>query len=1516
MGGGMSVLGLGSKGWFRLDADHYPVLVCYSVAASMENYHVLELVGTGSFGKVYKGRRRGGLELVALKFISIRGRNDRELALLQDEIEIMKTLDHPHIIKLHEAITTKDELARPLIVATDYAAGELYQVLEDDRTLPIEEIHSISQQLISALRYLHDHRIIHRDLKPQNVLLGKNGLCMLCDFGFARAMSFNTLVVTSIKGTPLYMSPELVREEPYDHRSDLWGLGCILYELCVGEPPFYTNNIFDLVKMITQQPVTFPSNVDPDFKDMLQGLLIKVPHKRLGWPHLSTHRFLVGRRNIHNIPYEPALNNVVRPKTSGIESLGPPTPDHRASLRPIATAPSHGRHSTSPSAPGTKSNLPKAGLSPRHLRLPASVSSPEPKASPRHDSARQRRREQRVHESSHRPVTEGSVRLESAQHELHGSLSASAQARPTQPRAPQTAPSQQVEPTSNMDSTLGDAGMRTYTAPAGALKREERFYHSAANSPTNSIRDSRTSDTSAVHFPARWASDELDDEDDESNDSINQEATMESEEREDTKRRNSRSQIPHTSRQHDEEQQNFEDSDPADHSIVVASTESLPRPAAEQARTGGAPTMEASASERVTRATTATDLHASNAARLAPNSNATNTESRLRHMRDQLQAARTIDAVSSDVPRSLDDTLTGGGDDDMVRLSLNSAVTALSGLTTMLRDQDDASVSIQPVQESDANSEGVLEVLTQAIHQALDELPQLAAMAPILNEVTNVISMLQDATIVGALAPLVIKISDAIVQQATMLLSTHGQLDEEAVSACCCTLELLLELGNLSATDATAALVLLECLAPHQELMSSLMRLLQGMAVDDDAYAWTLQALVAFVHQPSWSIQGEPELGFYSRVMQQLQQLRHVFFKRAGAENLYSLLLAEPSLATFQILLQGLRIKAPAACQAVLAHIPLLHDTITASKDPVLSSMGALLLTQLLRLPVAMRTADGTNLFAIFEQEASSIGRRTAQACADAARLCTSVTRMLREDPANFDPLGPCAVAMAEACCLCSFWTTLVEHGTPVPTGSDRELVRGALELLAALAVAPPDVVEAVQACAVDLDGDGLMGLAANTRLQVSYGVFDMCVAAVTGSLRRLGLEAFPADLDPEALWTLTLEFDRLDQVLMTPCSAALSLRLLADLRTAPPRWWPSKLANVEDRDAAWLDAVKAWFEHTLSEAVVFQAEQRLNMLAHAASAIATLRPAVEAWLTAISSASKIKLVETCTYWARVLLQDGCQAPLVALLELLLHLCVVDDDVGVAALDHLQSSPEVCVYAFRETASKTLLADMMTWLSRLMRTSGKHCFAVDKLRVFPEVVRCLRHESATLRARACNVLGNAYRHSAFFYDESERLGVASSLISLLTDQHPDVLKFSAFAIGNLAFHSDQFVHRLSAAIPHLVRLLSSEQDRTISNAAGALGNLGRNSDVLDHVFAAAKASDALLSVMEQPELTEQTLRVILFTLGTLAKWPDGLADLTARQAHARVARTIKHRAGLQATTQQYAQRLLSRVKPQ
>ncbi|KAF2987715.1 hypothetical protein EK904_001153, partial [Melospiza melodia maxima] len=252
------------------------------------------------------------MNVVALKFIPKVGRSEKELKNLQREIEIVRDLHHPNIIQMLDSFETANEV----VVVTDYAEGELFQILEDDGTLPESQVQAIAAQLISALYYLHSHRILHRDMKPQNILLGKDGVVKLCDFGFARAMSIHTMVLTSIKGTPLYMSPELVEERPYDHTADLWSVGCILYELFVGTPPFYTNSIFQLVSLIIKDPVKWPVTMSPVFRDFLQGLLMKDPQERLSWPELLSHPFIAGRVTVIDDTEEHGISNPFTMKLS------------------------------------------------------------------------------------------------------------------------------------------------------------------------------------------------------------------------------------------------------------------------------------------------------------------------------------------------------------------------------------------------------------------------------------------------------------------------------------------------------------------------------------------------------------------------------------------------------------------------------------------------------------------------------------------------------------------------------------------------------------------------------------------------------------------------------------------------------------------------------------------------------------------------------------------------------------------------------------------------------------------------------------------------------------------------------------------------------------------------------------------------------------------------------------------------------------------------------------------------
>ncbi|XP_034945866.1 serine/threonine-protein kinase fused [Chelonus insularis] len=257
----------------------------------MEKYKVLSQVGEGSFGQVFKAKKRCNNEIVALKVIRKCGRSHKELKSLRQECKIQRYLHHPNIVQMIDSFETENEI----VVVTEYADKELYEILDKTGRFTEERTRAIVCDLISALYYLHSNRVLHRDLKPQNVLLETNGTAKLCDFGFARSMSTGTHVLTSIKGTPLYMAPELIEEYPYDYNADLWSLGCIAYEMLVGSPPFQTTSILHLVRLIRFEAIKWPEYISDSCKSFLQGLLQKDPSQRLTWPELLQHSFVKGR---------------------------------------------------------------------------------------------------------------------------------------------------------------------------------------------------------------------------------------------------------------------------------------------------------------------------------------------------------------------------------------------------------------------------------------------------------------------------------------------------------------------------------------------------------------------------------------------------------------------------------------------------------------------------------------------------------------------------------------------------------------------------------------------------------------------------------------------------------------------------------------------------------------------------------------------------------------------------------------------------------------------------------------------------------------------------------------------------------------------------------------------------------------------------------------------------------------------------------------------------------------------
>ena len=304
----------------------------------MEKYDILELIGEGSFGRVFRGLRKSDSFPVALKLIPKMAHTTSEISSLRSECKIQLQLSHPNVVKMLDAFETPKEIVAVTEFVPDGDLNKLINhVRSGDKTIPSRlpeaRVRHLAGDLMGALHYLHSRRVLHRDLKPANVLLDENSnAAKLCDFGFARHLGVETMVLTSIKGTPLYMAPELIEEKPYDHTADLWSAGAILYELSVGHPPFPTNSLFQLIKKIRYEQVIWPSHMSEELKRFLQGLLEKDCKKRFTWQQILEHPFLRNTSFHFNIQRQA---QVLSSDSEGVSSPNALSPSNMRVLSPL-----------------------------------------------------------------------------------------------------------------------------------------------------------------------------------------------------------------------------------------------------------------------------------------------------------------------------------------------------------------------------------------------------------------------------------------------------------------------------------------------------------------------------------------------------------------------------------------------------------------------------------------------------------------------------------------------------------------------------------------------------------------------------------------------------------------------------------------------------------------------------------------------------------------------------------------------------------------------------------------------------------------------------------------------------------------------------------------------------------------------------------------------------------------------------------------------------------------------------
>ena len=150
----------------------------------------------------------------------------------------MKKVSHHNIVQLHDIYQTTNNM---YIVTELCQDGDLLRKLQRRRKLSEVEAKNYLRDIMSGAKYLHKNGIIHRDLKPANILL-KKGICKLSDFGFAKSLNSEDTVMKSIVGTPLYMSPQILKKVKYTAKSDLWSIGLIYYEMLHGRTPWPAQN--------------------------------------------------------------------------------------------------------------------------------------------------------------------------------------------------------------------------------------------------------------------------------------------------------------------------------------------------------------------------------------------------------------------------------------------------------------------------------------------------------------------------------------------------------------------------------------------------------------------------------------------------------------------------------------------------------------------------------------------------------------------------------------------------------------------------------------------------------------------------------------------------------------------------------------------------------------------------------------------------------------------------------------------------------------------------------------------------------------------------------------------------------------------------------------------------------------------------------------------------------------------------------------------------------------------------
>ncbi|XP_064360961.1 serine/threonine-protein kinase Nek5 isoform X2 [Dromaius novaehollandiae] len=247
----------------------------------MDKYEIIKEIGEGSFGKVFLAKGKVNNEQCVIKEINLTKMHVKEKEASQKEVILLAKMNHANIVTFYTSLQEKNKL---YIVMEYCDGGDLMKRINMQHGVLFDEDQILNWfvQIALGLKHIHDRKILHRDVKAQNIFLSNNGkVAKLGDFGIARELNNTMELAYTCVGTPYYLSPEICENRPYNNKTDIWSLGCVLYELCALKHPFEGNSLHQLVLKICRghfQPVS--PNYSYDLRILISQLFKISPRDR------------------------------------------------------------------------------------------------------------------------------------------------------------------------------------------------------------------------------------------------------------------------------------------------------------------------------------------------------------------------------------------------------------------------------------------------------------------------------------------------------------------------------------------------------------------------------------------------------------------------------------------------------------------------------------------------------------------------------------------------------------------------------------------------------------------------------------------------------------------------------------------------------------------------------------------------------------------------------------------------------------------------------------------------------------------------------------------------------------------------------------------------------------------------------------------------------------------------------------------------------------------------------------